>query len=390
MKKRVLITIVMTLIMVMFVPKFVSAMEKIDILYYSYSEEYIEKLETAYKNPPEGDNITISDVIMWVDSCAWNGEEGVKKIMSMDSSLMESYRNIFDKRTIPYKYDFGFDYKSDGIMKVTYDRVFKIFESNGTSMLALFNSLVKNKINNIINGRYPSNFDYAEEYVKKLKTEYNNSISKNASLSSIIMWIDSCIYNGDEGLKKLVSLPVSRYEKFLETVSSQIACTSKYMFGYSSSSATTTVIEEVSGNYTRLLVKLKNNSDSDETVKLNEIKSYVDTIRKNKINRIVKDIKANPNYNSSGITFAEVPDSGDDVINNLTNLTDSIWATIITIVQAVAVGCVIFAGLRYMYASADKKADIKKGMVYLAIGAIFVFATSSVMRFIFSIGNSLL
>lgn len=82
--------------------------------------------------------------------------------------------------------------------------------------------------------------------------------------------------------------------------------------------------------------------------------------------------------------------NGNDVITGVTGLTNKIWATAITIVQVLAVGCVVFAGVRYMYASADKKADIKKGMMYLAIGSIFVFATTTVMKFIYNAGSSLL
>mgnify|MGYP006886760872 CR=1 FL=1 len=84
-----------------------------------------------------------------------------------------------------------------------------------------------------------------------------------------------------------------------------------------------------------------------------------------------------PNYNGGTMT-------------GVTDLADRIWATAILIVQVVSVGCVVFAGLRYMYASADKKADIKKGMMYLAIGAIFVYATSTVMKFVFNIGSDLI
>ena len=90
------------------------------------------------------------------------------------------------------------------------------------------------------------------------------------------------------------------------------------------------------------------------------------------------------------IATAEVPDTGNSTISGVTKLTDRIWASAILIVQVLSVGCVIFAGLRYMYSSADKKADIKKGMMYLALGAIFVFATSTVMKFIFGIGDSLI
>lgn len=90
------------------------------------------------------------------------------------------------------------------------------------------------------------------------------------------------------------------------------------------------------------------------------------------------------------IETAKVPDTGDSTISGVTELADRIWSSAILIVQVLSVGCVIFAGLRYMYSSADKKADIKKGMMYLALGAIFVFATSTVMKFIFGIGDSLI
>lgn len=78
----------------------------------------------------------------------------------------------------------------------------------------------------------------------------------------------------------------------------------------------------------------------------------------------------------------------DEKIDNLTNYADDIFATVISIVQVVSVACVVFAGLRYMYASADAKADIKKGLMYLAIGAIFIFCASTVIKLIFHVGSS--
>lgn len=91
-----------------------------------------------------------------------------------------------------------------------------------------------------------------------------------------------------------------------------------------------------------------------------------------------------------GVNYPVDPNAGSQTITGVTNLADRIWATAITIVQALAIGCVVFAGLRYMYASADKKADIKKGMMYLAIGSIFVFAATTVIRFIYNAGSELL
>lgn len=58
----------------------------------------------------------------------------------------------------------------------------------------------------------------------------------------------------------------------------------------------------------------------------------------------------------------------------------NIWATVAGVVQFLAVAAVVFAGVRYMFASADQKADIKKGMGILAIGGILVFGATTVLR----------
>lgn len=56
-----------------------------------------------------------------------------------------------------------------------------------------------------------------------------------------------------------------------------------------------------------------------------------------------------------------------------------IYAILILIFQMASVGGVIFAGVRYMYASADQKADIKQSMIHLVIGMIIVFCASTVV-----------
>ena len=60
----------------------------------------------------------------------------------------------------------------------------------------------------------------------------------------------------------------------------------------------------------------------------------------------------------------------------------NLWATIASIVQILAIAAVVFAGVRYMFASADQKADIKKGMGILAIGGILVFGATTVLKLI--------
>jgi len=69
-------------------------------------------------------------------------------------------------------------------------------------------------------------------------------------------------------------------------------------------------------------------------------------------------------------------------IGSVQNVSKRIWGTVTTIVQILAVAAVVFAGLRYMFASADQKADIKKSMGILAVGAILVFAATTILSFI--------
>ena len=59
-----------------------------------------------------------------------------------------------------------------------------------------------------------------------------------------------------------------------------------------------------------------------------------------------------------------------------------IWGTVELILQVAAVAAFIFAGVRYMFASADAKADIKKSMLILVVGAVLVFGASFVVDLI--------
>lgn len=75
---------------------------------------------------------------------------------------------------------------------------------------------------------------------------------------------------------------------------------------------------------------------------------------------------------------------GQGTATVVTNTARGVWSTVITIVQILAVAAVVFAGLRYMFASADQKADIKKSMGVLAIGAVLVFGATLVLQLVSS------
>ena len=88
------------------------------------------------------------------------------------------------------------------------------------------------------------------------------------------------------------------------------------------------------------------------------------------------------------ITAGE-PASGTG-IQKITNLTGNIWSTIKVVAQVAAIAAIVFAGVRYMFASADQKADIKKQTIILIVGAILVFAAVPFAQFVSNLGSQIL
>lgn len=66
-----------------------------------------------------------------------------------------------------------------------------------------------------------------------------------------------------------------------------------------------------------------------------------------------------------------------------------VWSSLILVLQAASVAGIIFAGVRYMFASAEIKADIKASMIHLVIGMVIVFAASSVVGVVTGTFNNL-
>lgn len=82
--------------------------------------------------------------------------------------------------------------------------------------------------------------------------------------------------------------------------------------------------------------------------------------------------------------------TGGKAIDSITNLGANIWSTIAVIVQIAAIAAIVFAGVRYMFASADDKADIKKQTVVLIVGAVLVFAAVPLAKFITTVAKQTL
>lgn len=83
-------------------------------------------------------------------------------------------------------------------------------------------------------------------------------------------------------------------------------------------------------------------------------------------------------FNENLIT--EKPLEGNQM--NIENTANGIVGNIVYVVQVLAVAGVVIMGVRYMFSSAEKRADIKKDSINIIIGLVIVFATSFVIKLI--------
>ena len=79
--------------------------------------------------------------------------------------------------------------------------------------------------------------------------------------------------------------------------------------------------------------------------------------------------------------------SNGNASGTVSDLTGNIWSTVKVVAYVLAVGTIVFAGLKYMFASADQKADIKKSIGILIIGAIFVFGATLIIDIVSNVTN---
>lgn len=67
-----------------------------------------------------------------------------------------------------------------------------------------------------------------------------------------------------------------------------------------------------------------------------------------------------------------------------------IWSSVKLILQIAALSALLFTGVRYMLASADQKADIKKSTMALVIGVVVVFGTTIIIDFVTKVAGELM
>lgn len=89
-----------------------------------------------------------------------------------------------------------------------------------------------------------------------------------------------------------------------------------------------------------------------------------------------------PDTFGGGFDYNQVPQGNINEVGETKGIFDNIFTTVLFLIQIASVAGIIFCGIRYMYSSADRKADIKAGMIPLVIGIVLVFCASTVAQFV--------
>ena len=92
----------------------------------------------------------------------------------------------------------------------------------------------------------------------------------------------------------------------------------------------------------------------------------------------------------SGTTVFALP-SGLNVNANSATEFNGIGSTVLGYIQwfgyAMAVGMLLYVGIKYMMAPANEKADLKKASINYVIGAIIIAAATAIVSALVSIGS---
>lgn len=76
-------------------------------------------------------------------------------------------------------------------------------------------------------------------------------------------------------------------------------------------------------------------------------------------------------------------------VNEITQLGKSIVAVVQTVGVVVAVVILLVLGVKYMMGSAEEKADYKKSMIPYIVGAVLIFASTTIVNIIYNLAIGL-
>lgn len=85
-------------------------------------------------------------------------------------------------------------------------------------------------------------------------------------------------------------------------------------------------------------------------------------------------------------------DIGNEIQNttNANTLVNNVWATVASIAQVLCIAGIVFMGLKYMFAPADKRADFKNQAVMIVLGLMLTISAIPILNFIIKVGQGFL
>lgn len=93
-------------------------------------------------------------------------------------------------------------------------------------------------------------------------------------------------------------------------------------------------------------------------------------------------------FGASG-DFTEFSLKTTGVNQNAKNTANTILGFVQFIGYAIAVGMLIYVGIKYVMASADEKANLKNSLIRYVIGAILIAGASAISGWIFALGEQM-
>lgn len=86
---------------------------------------------------------------------------------------------------------------------------------------------------------------------------------------------------------------------------------------------------------------------------------------------------------------SKITGTSTDASNSVTSIANIVFGIIQVIALAVAVIMLTILGIKYVSASPEGKADIKKSATIYIVGAVLLFGTTGILQLIKSFANSL-
>lgn len=87
--------------------------------------------------------------------------------------------------------------------------------------------------------------------------------------------------------------------------------------------------------------------------------------------------------------FATVPKPNTTGATGFADIGSNVLGYIQWFGYAIAVGMLLYIGIKYMMSSANEKADLKKGSINYVIGAVLVFAASTIVGLFKNVGEGI-